>query len=112
MSQVGHPCGFARTLKWAARFSRIAPMKVEQLVDVLVKQAGARKEGAVLMIPSEHEATLFVALVGETLAVPRVNRVEVAEPFVYADTARGERYVVAPEDVRAVKIEKAESKGR
>jgi hypothetical protein len=87
-------------------------MKVDQLGDILVKQAGARKEGNAFLIPTDHEATFFVGLVGETLAVARVNRVEVVEPFVYADTARGERYVIAPEDVRALKIDKTESKDK
>src|SRR5260221_8544769 len=91
---------------------REAPMKLDQLTEIFVKQMQARKDGQTYVLPAETEATLFVALTGETLQIARIARVEVADPFVYVDTHRGERFVVAPEDVRAIKLDRGEGSRR
>jgi hypothetical protein len=88
-------------------------MKLETLTEILGKHAGARKDGTAYVLPGDVEATLFVALEGETLHVPRVQRVEVADTLVLVDSNRGERFAVTLEDVRAVKIDRtSDSKGR
>jgi hypothetical protein len=87
-------------------------MKVEQLTDVLVKQLGARKDGQAYVLPETSDATIFVALAGETLAVPRVTRVELGDGLLFADTHKGERVVVSVEDVRALKVEKSDGTRR
>ncbi len=87
-------------------------MKMDQLTELLVKQAQARKDNGTFVLPADTEVTLFVALAGETLQVPRVTRAEVADPFVCLDTARGDRFVVAPEDVRALKLDRSEATRR
>ena len=87
-------------------------MKTEQLTEVFVKQVGARKDGHAYLVPGDHEASLFVALEGETLAVTRVTRLEVSDTLLVVDTAKGERFVIAAEDVRAVKVDRGEGKGR
>lgn len=84
-------------------------MKLETFTDFLSKHAGARKDGAAYIIPSDTEATIFVSLAGETLTVPKVTRVELSDATVVADTTRGERYVLALDDVRAAKIDKSEA---
>jgi hypothetical protein len=84
-------------------------MKLDQLTEIFVKQGQARKDGASYALPAEVEVTLFVALAGETVQVPRVVRLEVADPFVYLDTARSERFVLGPEDVRLIKIDRSET---
>jgi hypothetical protein len=84
-------------------------MRIDQLTEVFVKHLGARKDGAALIVPADSDATVFVALEGETLSIVKVARVEVAETLVYLDTAKGERYVIAAEDVRAVKIDRSET---
>jgi len=60
-------------------------------------------------VPSESEASLFVALEGETLTIARVTRLEVSDALLSVDTAKGERFVLAAEDVRAVKIDRGEN---
>ena len=84
-------------------------MKTEQLTEVFVKQVGARKDGHAYLVPSESEASLFVALEGETLTIARVTRLEVSDAMLSVDTAKGERFVLAAEDVRAVKIDRGEN---
>jgi hypothetical protein len=88
-------------------------MKLDTLTEILSKHAGARKDGSGFVLASDMEATFFVALEGETLQVARVSRVEVADTLVVVDTARGERYACALEDVRAVKIDREnDARGR
>ena len=87
-------------------------MKTEQLTEVFVKQVGARKDGHAYLVPADAEASLFVALEGETLTVSRVTRIEVSDTLLTVDTAKGERYVLAAEDVRAVKMDRGDGKGR
>src|SRR5688572_8454776 len=95
-------------------------MKLETLTEILEKQAGARKEGTSWLLASEVEVTLFIALEGETLQVTRVSRLDVPEKllhdpgvFIIADSNRGERFAVALEDIRAVKIDRTnDAKGR
>jgi len=83
-------------------------MRIEQLTDVFVKHLGARKDGAAYVVPADTDAVLFVALEGETLSIAKVTRLEATDTLVFLDTVRGERFVVAAEDVRAVRIDKSE----
>ena len=87
-------------------------MKLETLTEILGKHAGARKDGGAFLFANDVEATLFVALEGETLHVPKVTRVEIADGLVVADAKGGERFACALEDVRAVKIDRTMEKGR
>lgn len=85
-------------------------MKSDQLSEVFLKHLGARKDGTALLLPEAAEASIMVGLEGETLAIARITRVEIAESLITIDTAKGDRYVVAAEDVRAVKIEREGTK--
>lgn len=76
---------------------------------ILTKTLGARKDGAAYLIPQDVEATLFVALPGETLVVTRINRIELGDGMVFAETSRGEHFAVQAEDVRAIKVDRVES---
>ena len=84
-------------------------MRIDQLTELFVKQLGARKDGPAYLLPAETEAVVYVALAGETLTVPKVTRYEPAEPLVHLETARGERYVILADDVRALRIDRAEN---
>ena len=79
-------------------------MKTEQLVDMLTKSAGAKKDGAVYLVPDGH-LSLYFAFPSDTLVVGRILRVEIQDPFVRLDTAKGERFVLPVEDVRGIKVE-------
>jgi hypothetical protein len=85
-------------------------MKSDQLSEVFVKQLGARKDGAALLVPEAAEASILVGLEGETLAIARITRLEISETLITVDTAKGDRYVVAAEDVRAIKMERESTK--
>jgi hypothetical protein len=87
-------------------------MKLDQLTEVFTKQVGARKEGTAYLVPHEAEASIFVTLEGDTLTIAKVTRLEVEGTLVLIDTAKHERYVVAAEDVRAVKIDRGEAPRR
>jgi hypothetical protein len=84
-------------------------MKADHLTEIFVKQLGARKDGAALLVPDSAEASVFVALEGETLAIVRISRIESVDTMITIDTAKGERFIVAAEDIRAVKIDRSET---
>jgi len=83
-------------------------MRIDQLTEVFVKQLGARKDGAAYLIPGDTDALLYVALEGETLSIAKISRIEATDTLLFVDTTRGERYIVAAEDVRALKMDKTE----
>jgi hypothetical protein len=83
-------------------------MKLEQISDIFAKHIGAKREGSVLLMPPETDVTLFLALPGETLAVAKIIRIEIAEPMLVCDTSRGDRVVCLADDIRAVRGEKGE----
>jgi len=83
-------------------------MKLDHVGEILTKHIGAKRDGAAFLLPVESEVTMFVALTGETLAVPKVIRVEINEPLVICDTSRGDRVVFYADDIRAIRSEKGE----
>jgi hypothetical protein len=83
-------------------------MTVEQLGDLVLRCAHAKKEGTSWVIPPDTEATLFVGLPGETLTIPRITRLELKDGSVVAVTARSETFALLCEDIRAVKVEHSE----
>lgn len=87
-------------------------MILDVLVETLTKHLGARKDGNTFLLAADSELTLFVAVGGDTLTVPRVDRLEVVGTLLVADTPRGERFVFPWEDVRAVKVARADGSGR
>lgn len=83
-------------------------MRLDQLTEIIIKQVGARKDGGAYLFPIEAEASLYVALEGETLTIQKVSRIEPMDTLVTVDTTRGERFVVAAEDVRGFKVDRSE----
>ena len=86
-------------------------MKIEHLTEAFVKH-GARKDGNSLIIPEHVDASLFVALPGETLGVARIAKLEHHDGLLYADTHKGEHFVCSLEDVAVVKIDREADKKR
>lgn len=84
-------------------------MKTEQLKDLLLRCAHTRKEGTSYLIPQETEATLFVALPGETLTIPRIARLEIGDATVVVETTKGETFALLCDDIHVVKVDRAES---
>jgi hypothetical protein len=85
-------------------------MKLEQLTLLLQKQAGARKDGAAFLLPAETDVGFFVGLEGETLAIPRVTKLEIVDDAIVCETQKDEKFVVLLEDVLGFKVEKAEGR--
>jgi hypothetical protein len=86
-------------------------MKTEQLVELLTKHAGAKKDGASLLV-GDAQPSFYIALPGETLQVVRVTRVDLLDTYCRLDTQKGERFFVAIEDIRALKLEGETPEGR
>ena len=84
-------------------------MKIEQLVDIFVKQIGARKDGQSYLVPDPIEATVFVSLASEVLQIPRIARLEAADGLVYLDTHKGDRFIIVADTVSIVKIDRSEA---
>jgi hypothetical protein len=74
----------------------------KDLVEAVLKQAGARSEEGWQILPDGHSLTLHVAKDGATLNVPRVEAVAFEEKLLKARTKGGEVYFVFLEDVFAV----------
>ena len=79
-------------------------MTHKALSEILTKYGDARQNGARVEIPSATELTLFVAFGEEGLVIDRVRSVELEGDYAVAATARGDRYVVLYEDLRAVRF--------
>ncbi|MBI4508731.1 MAG: hypothetical protein HY698_03780 [Deltaproteobacteria bacterium] len=87
-------------------------MKLELFTEILSRHLDARKEGSCYLVSGDTELTLFVALEGETLPISRVTRVEVLDSLLVLDTVKGERYVVSRDEIRAVKMDRADTSRR
>ena len=69
----------------------------------LLGDIGAKVGGQTYLMPDHSEVSFLVALEGETLTVTRVTKATLRSGIVFATCARGERFGVAVEDVRAIK---------
>jgi hypothetical protein len=79
-------------------------MTHKALAEILTKVGDGRQTGARVEIPPALETTLFVAFADEGLVIDRVRTVELSTEFAIASTARGDRFVLLYEDVRAVRF--------
>jgi hypothetical protein len=79
-------------------------MTHKALAEILTKYGDGRQSGARIDIPPSLDTTLFVAFGEEGLVIDRVRSVELGAEFALASTARGDRYVLLYEDVRAVRF--------
>jgi hypothetical protein len=79
-------------------------MTHKALAEILTQVGDGRQTGARVEIPPSLETTLFVAFADEGLVIDRVRTVELSNEFAIASTARGDRFVLLYEDVRAVRF--------
>lgn len=61
-------------------------------------------DGAVVTVPEDREATLFISGTGETIQVPKVVRLDVGDSCVCLQTAKDERYWFTYELVLGVRL--------
>lgn len=79
-------------------------MTHKALTEILSKYGDGRQSGSRVELPPSVETTLYVALGEEGMVIDRVRSVVLEAEFAVATTARGERYVVLYEDLRAVRF--------
>lgn len=79
-------------------------MTSKTLTEVLLTLAAGVRDGDEIKIGRDTAATLFVALGNETLTIDRITAVECKADVLIASTQRNERFVLAYEDVRALRI--------
>ena len=87
-------------------------MLKETLIQIVTKEFGAKKDGGAFVMPEGCELTLFAGLIGETLTIPKVSRLEIADELLVVETVRGEKYVLGREDIRALKGDRTEAARR
>ena len=74
------------------------------LIEVLLTQGKGVREGDAVRLGREMDTTLFACIGSEPLAIERVTSVECKHEVLIATTHRGEQYILAYEDVRAVRV--------
>jgi hypothetical protein len=74
------------------------------LSEILTKYGDSRQVGSRLEVPPSIELTVFAALGEESMVIERVRSLELEGEYAVVATARGERYVLLYEDVRAVRF--------
>lgn len=79
-------------------------MKRQVLEDLLVRHGDAKADGDTLIIPDDTEASLYIAMGYEPFVVDRVSALKLEGEAVVAKTRRNERYLIAYEDLRAVRL--------
>lgn len=78
-------------------------MTSKVLIDVLI-DANGKREGDVISMDSDADVTLFASVGNHTLTVDRIAAVECRNDVLIASTRKSDRFVLAYEDVRAVRI--------
>ena len=79
-------------------------MKRQVLSDLLTRHADVKADGDSLNVAEDAEVSLFVAMGIEPLVIDRISSLKLEDEALVAATRRNERYVIAYEDVRAVRV--------
>ncbi|RMH41628.1 MAG: hypothetical protein D6689_10560 [Deltaproteobacteria bacterium] len=79
-------------------------MTRQTLQDLLARHAGAKVDGDALSVPDAVDVSLYVAMGIEPLVLDKVATVTLEPDAVVASTRRRERYLIAYEDLRAVRV--------
>lgn len=78
-------------------------MTSKVLIDVLTNAKGKR-EGDAIHLDDSADVTLFATLGTQTLTIDKIRVVECGPEVVIATTRKQDRFVLAYEDVRALRI--------
>ena len=78
-------------------------MTSKVLIDVLI-EADGKRDGDVISMEDNADITIFASVGNHTLTVDRVTAVECRTDVLIASTRKHDRFVLAYEDVRAVRI--------
>jgi hypothetical protein len=80
----------------------------KQVIESLLAKQGVKADGDTLAIPEEAAASVYISMGLEPLIVDRVASLKLTKDAVIVTTRRREQYLVAYEDVRAVRIADSE----
>lgn len=84
-------------------------MTLKALTEIFAKQGGAAAKGGRVELPAAADVTLFAAIAHESLVVERVKALDLETEYLVAHTARNERFVLAYDDIRAVRFSGGQS---
>jgi hypothetical protein len=81
-------------------------MTSKVLTEVMTSQGGCQRDGSRLLVPADSECTVYVQIItgAEALVLDRVAWMEVGAEMAVIGTSRKEKYVVACEQVAAVRF--------
>ncbi len=79
-------------------------MTSKVLAQILTDYGNCKREGARHLVPSDVEASVYVAIGIEGLTVDRVTAFDLAPEIAVVITSRGERFAFDYADVRGVRF--------
>ena len=79
-------------------------MKRQVLEDLLTRHADVKVDGDSLTVADETELSAFVAMGIEPLVIDRISSLTLEADAIVATTRRNERYLIAYEDLRAIRV--------
>lgn len=79
-------------------------MKRQVLQDLLTRHADVKADGDTLHVADDAELSVYVAMGIEPLVIDRIASLKLEGEAIVASTRRHERYVIAYEDVRAIRV--------
>ena len=79
-------------------------MTSKVLTEILTHHGKCKREGDRFLLPADVGASIYAAVGTEALTIDQVNEVALDPEVMVAVTTRGDRYVVAYEDVRAFRF--------
>jgi hypothetical protein len=85
-------------------------MTSKVIAEILAKHGGFERDGERLTVGDEAETTLFASIGRESLIIDRVRHVDIDKDVLVVAT-RKERYVLACEDVRALRFSSSRKTG-
>jgi len=79
-------------------------MTSKVLAEILTEHGGFDRDGDTFSLPSGPTATIFASLGQHSLIIERVAKVSLGAEVLVVSTRRSETFVVAHEDVRALRF--------
>ena len=79
-------------------------MKRQVFEDLLTRHADVKADGDALIVAEGTEVSLYVAMGIEPLVIDRIASLKLEHEALVASTRRKERYLIAYEDLRAIRV--------
>jgi hypothetical protein len=79
-------------------------MKRQVLEDLLTRHADVKVDGDSINVADDAEVSVYIAMGIEPLVIDRISSLKLEGEALVAQTRRNERYLIAYEDLRAVRV--------